>query len=441
LEHSATEKSRGYTLIDFHITAILVGVASGVVGGLLPGFGNLLTMVVLLPFISAWTALDVIICYAVMTQLSQFVGSITSLYTGVPGEPSSMPTVIESKRLTSAEDFSYAASSTALGSAFAAFVTIAACVLALPYLQNVAWFYRTEFILVLMIVATVFVCSTGTQPKRTNLMLLVLGLLLGSVGWNSTLNTSVLTFGVIELYQGIPTEVVVICLFALPQLLQFVSQSTATAHRLILKFPEMKFGNLTLYSVLGMIGGLVPGLTTVLSSQIAYAVACKRTDDAKERILASETANNAGAISQLIPLLVLGLPLVASEALTLNLMETTGFMATPLTAATMFMGIVPGLLFATLAGIIFAWPLATRILMFLKMNNQNFRTAILGFLILITLWQAHVDMQLLFVLSCILVLLPFGLVLRKFDTTSLIFGFLISDRMWELSYRMVDLYS
>lgn len=427
-------------MIDFHITAILVGVASGVVGGLLPGFGNLLTMVVLLPFISAWSALDVIICYAVMTQLSQFVGSITSLYTGVPGEPSSMPTVIESKRLTSAEDFSYAASSTALGSAFAAFVAITACVLALPYLQNVAWFYRTEFISVLMIVATVFVCSTGSQSTRTNLVLLALGLLLGSVGWNTSMNSSILTFGVTELYQGIPTEVVVIFLFALPQLLQFVAQATVSAHRLSMKFPKMRLGNLSLYSVLGMIGGLVPGLTTVLSSQFAYAVASKRTTDAKERILASETANNAGAITQLIPLLVLGLPLVASEAMALNLMETTGFVATPATAATMFMGIVPGLLFATVAGIVFAWPLATRILMFLKMNNRNFRVTILSFLVLITLWQSHVDMQLLFVLACMLVLLPLGLVLRKFDTTALIFGFLISDRIWELSYRMVDLY-
>ena len=426
--------------IDFHTSAILLGIVSGVVGGLLPGFGNLLTMVVLLPFISAWSALDIIICYAVMTQLSQFVGSITSLYTGVPGEASSMPTVIESKRLTSAEDFSYAASSTALGSAFASFVAIAACVLALPYLQNVAWFYRTEFITVLLIVATAFVCSTGSQSKFTNLVLLALGLLLGTVGWNSSMNTAVLTFGAVELFQGIPTEVVVICLFALPQLLQFVAQSTVSVHKLSMKLPKMKMGNLTLYSVLGMIGGLVPGLTTVLSSQFAYAVASKRTADAKERILASETANNAGAITQLIPLLVLGLPLVASEAMALNLMEATGFVATPDSAATMFMGIVPGLLFATIVGVVFAWPLATRILVFLKMNNSSFRISILSFLVLVTLWQAHVDMQLLFVLSCILVLFPLGLVLRKFDTTALVFGFLISDRAWELSYRMVDLH-
>ena len=377
-------------MIDFHTTAILVGVTAGVIGGLLPGFGNLLTMVVLLPFISAWTALDVIICYAVMTQLSQFVGSITSLYTGVPGEASSMP---------------------------------------------------TEFIIVLLIIATAFICTTGSHSVRATLVLLALGLLLGSVGWNTSLNASILTFGVVELYQGLPVETAVICLFAVPQLLQFASKPvTKIVHKLSLSFPKMHLGNLSLYSVLGMIGGLVPGLTTVLSSQFAYAVSCRRTTDPKERILASETANNAGAITQLVPLLVLGLPLVASEAMALNLMESTGFVATPESAAAMFMGIVPGLLFATMAGILFAWPLATRILVFLKMNNQNFRISILSFLVLVTLWQSHVDMQLLFVLSCMLVLLPLGLILRRFDTTALIFGFLISDRVWELSYRMVDLY-
>lgn len=441
MAHTATERSRGYLLIDFHTTAILVGVTAGVIGGLLPGFGNLLTMVVLLPFISAWTALDVIICYAVMTQLSQFVGSITSLYTGVPGEASSMPTVIESKRLHSTADFSYAASSTALGSAFASLVAIVSCIAVLPYLQSVAWFYRTEFIIVLLIIATAFICTTGSHSVRATLVLLALGLLLGSVGWNTSLNASILTFGVVELYQGLPVETAVICLFAVPQLLQFASKPvTKIVHKLSLSFPKMHLGNLSLYSVLGMIGGLVPGLTTVLSSQFAYAVSCRRTTDPKERILASETANNAGAITQLVPLLVLGLPLVASEAMALNLMESTGFVATPESAAAMFMGIVPGLLFATMAGILFAWPLATRILVFLKMNNQNFRISILSFLVLVTLWQSHVDMQLLFVLSCMLVLLPLGLILRRFDTTALIFGFLISDRVWELSYRMVDLY-
>jgi TctA family transporter len=428
-------------MIDFHTTAILVGITSGVIGGLLPGFGNLMTMVVLLPFISSWSVIEVLICYAVMVQLSQFVGSITTLYTGAPGESSSIFAVIESKRLFTAEDFNYAVSSTALGSAFASTVAILFCIAVLPYLQSVAWFYRTEFIAVLLIVATAFVCATSEHKISTSIVLLLLGLTLGSVGWNSSMHVSIFTFGITELYQGIPIEVVVICLFALPQLLQFVAQPKVKTHKLTMTFPRMKFLNLSLYSVIGMIGGLVPGLTTFLSSQFAYAVACKKTDDAKERILASETANNAGAVTQLIPMLVLGLPLVASEAMVLNLMEIAGYVATPLAATTIFMDIVPSLLFATIAGIIIAWPLATQILVFIKMHNQNFRILILIFLFLITLWQAQVDMQLFFVLVCILVLLPLGLILRKFNTMALIFGFFISDRVWELGFRMVDLYT
>lgn len=427
-------------MIDFHSTAILVGITAGVIGGLLPGFGNLMTMIVLLPFISGWSVVEVLICYAVMVQLSQFVGSLTTLYTGVPGESSSIFAVIESKRLSTAEDFNYTVSSTALGSAFASTVAILFCIAMLPYLQSVAWFYRTEFIVVLLIVATAFICTTGEHKISTGIVLLLLGFALGSVGWNSSMHKSIFTFGITELYQGIPIEVVVICLFALPQLLQFVVQPKVKTHKLTMTFPQMKFLNLLLYSMLGMIGGLVPGLTTFLSSQFAYAVACKKTNDAKERILASETANNAGAVTQLIPMLVLGLPLVASEAMVLNLMEIAGYVATPLSATTIFMNLAPSLLFATMAGVIIAWPLATRILVFIKMHNQNFRILILTFLILITLWQAHVDMQLFFVLSCMLVLLPLGLILRKFNTMTLIFGFFISDRVWELSFRMVDLY-
>lgn len=428
-------------MIDFHPTAVLVGITSGVVGGLLPGFGNLLTIIVLLPFISTWNAVDILVCYAIMTQLSQFVGSITTLYTGVPGETSSIPTVIESKRLFTAKDFNYATSSTALGSGFAAIFAILFCIAIMPYLKGVAWFYRTEFIVVLLLVATALVCYTSEKKTSTGIVFLSLGLILGSVGWNSSMHVAIFTFGIRELYQGIPIEVVIVCLFALPQLLQFVTKTKIKTHKLKMTFPKMKFFNLSLYSVIGMIGGLVPGLTTILSSQFAYTVACKRTNDAKERILASETANNAGAVTQLIPMLVLGLPLVTSEAMVLNLMELAGFTATPLSAITLFMNIVPSLLFATVAGIIIAWPLATRILVFLKLHNQNFRVLILMFLIFSVLWQAYVDMRLFFVLLCMLVLVPLGLMLRKYNTLALIFGFLITDRAWELGLRMVNLYN
>ena len=77
--------------------------------------------------------------------------------------------------------------------------------------------------------------------------------------------------------------------------------------------------------MLGAIGGLAPGLTTIMSSQLAYIDAKRRNLPPVEKIIAAETANNAGAFTMLIPLLMLGIPLAGSEALILMLVEMKAF--------------------------------------------------------------------------------------------------------------------
>ena len=78
-------------------------------------------------------------------------------------------------------------------------------------------------------------------------------------------------------------------------------------------------------TIIGFFGGLIPGLTTVFSSTAAYNASMLFTKDPVKRIVVSETANNAGAFSMLLPLLIFGVPLIGSEAILLFLMEQKGF--------------------------------------------------------------------------------------------------------------------
>jgi len=427
-------------LIDLHLVALLVGVIAGTVGGLMPGFGNLMTMIVLIPFIRSWPALDIIICYAVMTQISQFVGSITSIYTGIPGEPSSMPTVTEAKRLSDSEVNGVIAA-TSIGSAFAAIVSLAICWIIAPYFINVAWFFRTEIIIALLVTAVFFITYFSKEPFLVSFAMLVAGFAFGSVGWNAPLSIPIGTFGFLQAYQGIPMESAVLMLFAIPQLYQ-LSIPKMNVREVKFKFviPSLNYLKLFWYSVIGFIAGFMPGLTTVFSSQLAYNISKALSSKPSERILAAETANNAGAISQLIPLLVLGLPLVASEALALNLMETRGFVASAGTAMEYFMASVTPMIIAVGFGLIVSWPIATYILHLLRMNLKWFRLITLVGLIVIILFQAHVDRSLGYVLICTLAMAPVTWLVRKVDTTVLVFGFLIADRVWDSGVRLVNLY-
>jgi pheromone shutdown protein TraB len=90
--------------------------------------------------------------------------------------------------------------------------------------------------------------------------------------------------------------------------------------------------------------------------------------------------------------------------------------------------------------LILAWPLAASILKILKINLTGVRAAI--FLVLLTtiLFNSFVDKNMMYVIICFGVLSAAGLILRKKDTTSLVFGFFVSPLLLDYGYRMGDLY-
>ena len=431
---------RLYMQIEPVLIALLIGSLAGVISGLLPGVGNLFSMLVLAPFISHWPAIDIFICYAALIQVGQFVGSLTAVYTGMPGEASSMPTVIEIKNVPQSR-YSEVIAATTIGSLVAATLSISACWMLAQKFDSVAYFFRTELILTLLIIAVVMVCNYSANSKKTSLALLFVGVLIGQVGWSNQFNTSILTFGLIELYQGLPLQIVVFCLFIVPQLYQFKQVNSAielTGYRFVV--PSLNYLKLAWYSVVGFVGGMMPGMSMVFSSQLAYSMSSRSTKDPEERIVASETANNAGAVSQLIPLLVLGLPLDGGEAFTLVLMEMRGFLASPSTAAQYFILAAPALLLASFIGLVVAWPLTAKILKLLNFKIIWFRIIISLVFLSYIFWQAHLDRNLAYIIYCMILLSVAGYLLRYKDTAVLIFGFFISDKLFDNSFRIIDLY-
>jgi putative tricarboxylic transport membrane protein len=426
--------------IDPIFISLLIGVVTGVISGLLPGIGNLFSMLILAPFISQWSALNIFICYATLIQIAQFVGSLSTIYTGMPGEASSIPAVTEIKNVPQSR-YNEVIAATTIGSWVAATLSIMACWLLAQQFDSVAYFFRTELIFALLIIAIVMICNYSNNSKWTSIGLLMIGIVFGQVGWSNQFSTSRLTFGITELYQGLPSQVVIFCLFIIPQLYQFrqvKSIKESIEYRLVI--PSLNYLKLVWYSVVGFVGGLMPGLSTVFSSQLAYADACRKTKDPVERIVASETANNAGAVSQLIPLLVLGLPLDGGEAFTLSLMEMRGFLASPASASQYFMLSAPVLLLGSFIGLVVAWPLANKILKLLNLKIIWFRIIISLVFLSYIFWQAHLDRNLAYIIYCMILLSVVGYLLRFKDTAVLIFGFFISDKLFDNSFRIIDLY-
>jgi putative tricarboxylic transport membrane protein len=423
-----------------HLLAILAGSLLGMAIGILPGMGILIAMIISAPFLITWAPVDIFLFYAALTQISQFTGSVTTMYTGIAGEPSGIPTVAELPRLP-ASQYGDTIAAAAVGSFVAAILSITACWILAAHLSAMSYFLRTELISMLFVFALIGVIKYSSDDLKTSIGLCLAGILLGLVGYNTNLETGILTFGNSSLTAGVPWDIVLLCLFTFPQLYR-LSNSAVTVNHIptSVKWPRLNYLRITQYSAVGFVGGLMPGLAMIFSSMLSYNITCRTTTDPRERIISAETANNAGAVSQLIPLIIFGLPLVPSEAIALSLMELKGFTASIASASIIFGA--TALLQMTVAaiGLIMAWPLVTQVLTILRTNLKLLRAGILAILVLAILYQAWLDYNMVFVLQCMVCLLILGWALRLRDTTGLIFGYFIGDKLLDYGLRLHSLY-
>jgi putative tricarboxylic transport membrane protein len=274
-----------------------------------------------------------------------------------------------------------------------------------------------------------------------NVMLIMAGFGLGLIGYEKVTMTKILTFDSHLLYQGLPMVVVVIVLLGIPEVLK--NYNTKVRYKTFdFKAEKISFKWISnsWYSLLGFIGGLAPGLTTTMSSQLAWIDAKTRNKTPVERIVASETANNAGAFSQLIPLLLLGIPLIGSEALVLGLVESKGFRLDTTSFHDMFMAVGVSLVFLNIIGLCLAWPLAKHIIKIFKINIKLLYLTILVVLAMVVVYVGFTNYQTAYYIIVAIALMPMAYLLRKLDTMPLIFAFLVHDKMIDAGYRLISLY-
>ena len=85
-------------MIDFGDAAhVLAGITCGYFSGFIPGVGNLVTLLLVYPFLLDSSLLQLLLFYMALTSTSQFSGSGVATVFGVPGEASSLPAVKEGK--------------------------------------------------------------------------------------------------------------------------------------------------------------------------------------------------------------------------------------------------------------------------------------------------------------------------------------------------------
>lgn len=435
--------------------AFSIGTLAGIITGCLPGIGTLSFLLICYPFLLQFDPIPLAICWVCSATISQYFGSVTGILFGIPGENSSLPSVKEGVALTSKNQVKEALLKTALGSFVGGMSCAVLVLLCIPLATHLYQLLTTPVKGFLILIATCSLIAVCDNRWYTNLLLIFAGLTLGKVGYNWGTAETFGTFGFTQLFGGIPVLPLMTALFTFPLLLQSPAKPTS---KVAMKIEFKDYWPYTIMmlkhrwqllrgSAFGFISGFIPGMTYMVGSYLAYSNEKKLEINKKTYetgnmncLVSSETANNGGAFSQVIPFLILGIPVAASEAFLYNMLEMKGIIVTDKFLFSLLYGVTIAAILCNFLGVIFAGRYANFFANALKLNNKKFYFGIGIFLVIMCMYVGYTQFAFGLYMWVLIILLPFGYLMRKLDTMPLIFAFVMSDRIREVGGQIMASY-
>ncbi|HTS52207.1 MAG TPA: tripartite tricarboxylate transporter permease [Burkholderiales bacterium] len=322
----------------------LIGVVLGTLIGVLPGIGPVATIAMLLPITFNLPPVSALIMLAGIYYGAQYGGSTTAILVNLPGEASSVVTMLDGYQMARQGRAGPALAIAAIGSFFAGCVSTLLLAMFSPPLAEIAFkFGPAEYfsLMVLGLIAAV-VLARGSLLKA--LGMIVLGLLLGLVGTDVNSGTQRYVFGLPELSDGLGFVVVGMGLFAFAEIVRNLEVTetrevfTANVTGLMPTVKDLKASWKAILrgTGLGSLLGILPGGGAVLASFAAYTLEKRVAKDpsrfgkgAIEGVASPESANNAAAQTSFIPMLTLGIPPNPVMALMIGAMTIQGIQPGP----------------------------------------------------------------------------------------------------------------
>ncbi|MCX5908824.1 MAG: tripartite tricarboxylate transporter permease, partial [Deltaproteobacteria bacterium] len=202
-----------------NIWACLIGVLLGTIVGVLPGIGPTATMSLMLPFTLKYGPETGLIMMAGIWYGAQYGGSTTSILVNIPGEASSVITCIDGYQMAKKGRAGAALALVAMGSWAAGTVSIVGLQFFAPLLAKAAMAFGPAEYFSLMIVAfLVLTTLTGSSPMK-GLLMVGLGLWLGTIGMDPMESVPRFTFGIYDMMSGIDFLPVAMGLFGITEIL------------------------------------------------------------------------------------------------------------------------------------------------------------------------------------------------------------------------------
>jgi putative tricarboxylic transport membrane protein len=331
-----------------HFAYLLVGTFLGLFVGLLPGFGGLAGLSMLLPFIYGMDPSHALALMVGLLAPTTTTDTFPAVLMGIPGTSASQATVLDgfplAQRGEAARALGAAFTASVTGGVMGALILSLAIVFARPLVLSIGF---GEQLMLILVALSLVGMLTGRHAIK-GFAACGFGLLIGSIGFAPASGEDRYIFGTTYLMDGIPIVIYGLGLYAIPEIFALIRGNSTVASAELVPGGLWQGVRDTLKnkwlvircSALGSFFGAIPGLGGSVIDWLTYAHAIQSSRDTSQfgngdirGVIAPEAANNAKEGGALIPTLLFGIPGSGSMAVLLG-----GFV---------LVGIQPGISMAT----------------------------------------------------------------------------------------------
>jgi TctA family transporter len=323
----------------------LLGVLVGNMVGVLPGMGPLATISILLPLTFGMKPVAAILMLAGIYYGGQYGGAICSILLNLPCHPPHAVTCLDGYPLTLQGKGGTALGITVISSFVGASWGITEMIFLAPVLVQVALKFGPAEVCSLMLLGLLAGSTLARGSPLKGVAMTVVGLLLGLVGADMETGLPRLSFGVLELYDGVEIVALALGLFGIAEFMKSINQEI----KIDLKYSNVRMRDMwpsradlkksiaPMFrgTIIGSLCALIPGTGPTIASFVSYA-AEKKISRSPERfghgaiegVACPEASTHSSVQGDFIPTMSLGIPGDTVMALLLG--------------ALMIQGIVPG---------------------------------------------------------------------------------------------------
>lgn len=339
-----------------NLALIALGVFVGIAVGAIPGLNGPMAIAIAIPLTFVLSPLSAIAFLVGINKGANFGGAISAVLINVPGAAEAISTTFDgyplAKKGKPLKALKMALYSSVVGDSFSDLVLF---LVAAPFAILALTMGPAE-LTALMLFALTFIAAVVGKSMMKGLIAAAFGILASTVGLDPEASTPRMTFGELELEDGIPLLAMVIGMLALSEILIQIEdkvaaraegkptdinafgKSTPKEDRVV-TWGEFKssFRTMIRSAVIGTVIGAIPGLGSTLAGFLGYGAAKRASKNPEafgtgvlDGVAGAESANSATVGANLIPTLALGIPGNLSAAILISALIIHGITPGPL---------------------------------------------------------------------------------------------------------------